>query len=149
MSLEFQNNWKNIIDKLIQIFRKEFKNTLSVYTGEINEKLGSRYLRIDPMGNDLIEFNGFNQTREYAMDIYLYFESHKESKLKLDTILRIVSRVENLILNNLVITLKDDSKIINSRIESTELNVEKDNAEFYVVKFDYRCTHYLVKLETR
>ena len=43
MPTTFTNNWKNILDKLQSVLRTEFKNTLPVYVGEVNEKAGSQY----------------------------------------------------------------------------------------------------------
>ena len=57
MPVKFTNNFKNILDKLQSILRTEFGNTLPVHVGEVNEKAGSQYLRLDPVGSELIEYN--------------------------------------------------------------------------------------------
>ena len=57
MATSFTINWKNILDKLENVFRTEFSNALPVYTGEVNEKAGSQYLRFDPVGSELLEYN--------------------------------------------------------------------------------------------
>tara|TARA_Y100000310_G_scaffold286644_1_gene311003 strand:- start:237 stop:677 length:441 start_codon:yes stop_codon:yes gene_type:complete len=142
MATSFTNNWKNILDKLENVFRTEFSNALPVYTGEVNEKAGSQYLRFDPVGSDLLEYSTNSETREFSIDILLYFGDKSESRTKLDAILRLVSRVESLIHDNMVITLSDTNSttLANNRLESTILNSEEDS-EFYVVKWDFKGQH--------
>ena len=142
MATSFTNNWKNILDKLENVFRTEFSNALPVYTGEVNEKAGSQYLRFDPVGSELLEYSTNSETREFSIDIFLYFGDKSESRTKLDAILRLVSRVESLIHDNMVITLSDTNSttLANNRLESTVLNFEEDS-EFYVVKWDFKGQH--------
>ena len=142
MATSFTNNWKNILDKLENVFRTEFSNALPVYTGEVNEKAGSQYLRFDPVGSDLLEYSTNSETREFSIDILLYFGDKSESRTKLDAILRLVSRVESLIHDNMVITLSDTNSttLANNRLESTILNSEEDS-EFYIVKWDFKGQH--------
>ena len=142
MATSFTNNWKNILDKLENVFRTEFSNALPVYTGEVNEKAGNQYLRFDPVGSDLLEYSTNSETREFSIDILLYFGDKSESRTKLDAILRLVSRVESLIHDNMVITLSDTNSttLANNRLESTILNSEEDS-EFYVVKWDFKGQH--------
>ena len=73
MPTTFTNNWKNILDKLQSVLRTEFKNTLPVYVGETNEKAGSQYLRLDPVSSDLVEYNVTSETREFSINMFLYF----------------------------------------------------------------------------
>ena len=141
MPTTFTNNWKNILDKLQNVLRTEFKNTLPVYVGEANEKAGSQYLRLDPVGSDLIEYNVTSETREYSINMFLYFADKSESRTKLDAILRLVSRIESLIVDNIAMTLTDSSDLFNCRLESTELDADEDDTENYVVLFDYKCMH--------
>ena len=141
MPTTFTNNWKNILDKLQSVLRTEFKNTLPVYVGEVNEKAGSQYLRLDPVGSDLIEYNVTSETREYSINMFLYFADKSESRTKLDAILRLVSRIESLIVDNIAMTLTDSSDLFNCRLESTELDADEDDTENYVVLFDYKCMH--------
>ena len=142
MATSFTNNWKNLLDKLENVFRAEFSNALPVYTGEVNEKAGSQYLRFDPVGSDLLEYSTNSETREFSIDILLYFGDKSESRTKLDAILRLVSRVESLIHDNMVITLSDTNSttLANNRLESTILNSEEDS-EFYIVKWDFKGQH--------
>ena len=140
MPTSFTNNWKNILDKLENVFRTEFSNALPVYTGEVNEKAGSQYLRFDPVGSDLLEYNVTSETREFSINMFLYFGDKSESRTKLDAILRLVSRIESLVVDNISMTLSDSSSAFNCRIESTLLDAVEDT-ENYVVLFDYKCMH--------
>ena len=140
MATSFENNFKNILDKLENVFRTEFSNTLPVYTGEVNEKAGSQYLRFDPVGSELLEYNVSSETREYSINMFLYFGDKSESRTKLDAILRLVSRIESLVVDNISMTLSNSTNAFNSRIESTLLDAVEDS-ENYVVLFDYKCMH--------
>ena len=140
MATSFTNKWKNILDKLENVFRTEFKNTLPVYTGEVNEKAGSQYLRFDPVGSELIEYNVTSETREFSINMFLYLGDKSESRTKLDAILRLVSRIESLVVDNISMTLSDSSSVFNCRIESTLLDAVEDT-ENYVVLFDFKCMH--------
>ncbi len=140
MPTTFTNNWKNILDKLQNVLRTEFKNTLPVYVGEVNEKAGSQYLRLDPVGSELVEYNATSETREYSVNMFLYFADKSESRTKLYAILRLVSRIESLIVDNIAMTLTDSSSLFNCRLESTLFDAVEDT-ESYVVLFDYKCMH--------
>ena len=140
MATSFTNSWKNILDKLENVFRTEFSNALPVYTGEVNEKAGTQYLRFDPVGSELLEYNVTSETREFSINMFLYFGDKSESRTKLDAILRLVSRIESLVVDNISMTLSDSSSAFNCRIESTLLDAVEDT-ENYVVLFDYKCMH--------
>ena len=141
MATSFVNTWKNILDKLENVFRTEFKGALPIYTGEGNEKAGSQYLRFDPVGTELVEYNSQSETREYSVNMFLYFGDKSESRTKLDAVLRLVSRIESLVMDNVSMTLSDSTKIFNCRVESTQLDAEEDDTENYVVLFEYRGVH--------
>ena len=140
MATSFTNNWKNLLDKLENVFRTEFSNALPVYTGEVNEKAGNQYLRFDPVGSELLEYSVTSETREFSINMFLYFGDKSESRTKLDAILRLVSRIESLVVDNISMTLSDSSSAFNCRIESTLLDAVEDT-ESYVVLFDYKCMH--------
>ena len=140
MATSFTNNWKNILDKLENVFRTEFSNALPVYTGEVNEKAGNQYLRFDPVGSELLEYNVTSETREFSINMFMYFGDKSESRTKLDAILRLVSRIESLVVDNISMTLSDSTSAFNCRIESTLLDAVEDT-ENYVVLFDYKCMH--------
>ena len=64
MPITFTNNWKNILDKLESILRTEFKGAIPVYRGK-EVSAGNQFLRLDPLGSDLIEYNVTSELREY------------------------------------------------------------------------------------
>ena len=140
MPVTFTNNFKNILDKLQSVFRTEFKNTLPVFVGEENEKVGSQYLRLDPIGSELIEYNVNAELREYTINIFLYFGDKSHNRTKLDAVLRLVSRIEALIHANISMTLSDSSNLFNNRLESTTLDAVEDS-ENYVVQFVFQGQH--------
>ena len=140
MPTTFTKNWKNILDKLQNVLRTEFKNTLPVYVGEVNEKAGSQYLRLDPAGSELVEYNVNAELREFTINFFLYFGDKSNSRTKLDAILRLVSRIESLIHDNVALTLSDSSNLFNNRLESTTLDAVEDS-ENYVVQFVFQGQH--------
>tara|TARA_X000001388_G_C2231315_1_gene123268 strand:+ start:2086 stop:2523 length:438 start_codon:yes stop_codon:yes gene_type:complete len=140
MAITFTNNFKNILDKLQSVLRTEFKNTLPVYVGEVNEKAGSQYLRLDPVGSELIEYNVNAELREFTINFFLYFGDKSDSRTKLDAVLRLVSRIEALIHDNVSLTLTDSSNLFNNRFETTTLDAIEDS-ENYVVQFEFRGQH--------
>ena len=124
MPTTFTNNWKNILDKLESIFKTEFKGAMKVYVGASIDA-GNQYLRIDPVGSDLVDYNVGSETREFSIGITYHF--------------RDASRVESLIHDNMSMTLSDSSNLFNCRMESCSLNQGDENE--YVVIWDYRCMH--------
>jgi len=44
----FENNWKNILDKLRSVLRTEYGNTLPVFVGDEDSAASSQYIRLDP-----------------------------------------------------------------------------------------------------
>ena len=140
MPTTFTNNWRNILDKLQNVLRTEFKNTLPVYVGEVNEKAGSQYLRLDPVGSELVEYSVNAELREFTINFFLYFGDKSNSRTKLDAILRLVSRIESLIHDNVALTLSDSSNLFNNRLETTILDAIEDS-ENYVVQFEFRGQH--------
>ena len=140
MPITFTNNFKNILDKLQSILRTEFGNTLPVYVGEVNEKAGSQYLRLDPVGSELVEYNVNAELREFTINFFLYFGDKSDSRTKLDAVLRLVSRIEALIHDNVTLTLSDSSSLFNNRFETTLLDAIEDS-ENYVVQFEFRGQH--------
>jgi len=140
MPITFTNNFKNILDKLQSVLRTEFGNTLPVYVGEVNEKAGSQYLRLDPVGSELVEYNVNAELREFTINFFLYFGDKSDSRTKLDAVLRLVSRIEALIHDNVTLTLSDSSSLFNNRFETTLLDAIEDS-ENYVVQFEFRGQH--------
>jgi len=140
MAVTFTNNFKNILDKLQSILREEFGNTLPVYVGEDNKKAGSQYLRLDPVGSELVEYNVNAELREFTINFFLYFGDKSDSRTKLDAVLRLVSRIEALIHDNVSLTLSDSSSLFNNRFETTTLDAIEDS-ENYVVQFVFQGQH--------
>ena len=139
MATTFTNNWKNILDKLQSTIRSEFKNTLPTYRGFDDESTGSQYLRLIPIGSDLLEYNATSETREFSINMMLHFKSANIKEKAIDHIFRLVSRLESLIVDNLAMTLTDNSNLFNCRIESTSF--DSANPEEHIVSFDYKCQH--------
>jgi len=138
MPVTFTNNFKNILDKLQSVLRTEFGNALPVFIGE-NKKAGSQYLRLEPKGSDLVDYMTNSETREFNIDMFLYFGDKSDSRTALDAVLRLMSRIEALIHDNIIITLSDSTKLYNCRIESTDLNQE--DSEFNIVLFNFKAEH--------
>tara|TARA_R100000808_G_scaffold23755_1_gene53171 strand:+ start:1224 stop:1661 length:438 start_codon:yes stop_codon:yes gene_type:complete len=140
MAVTFTNNYKNILDKVRDILRTEFKGAMPVYVGHETKDTGTQYLRLDPIGSDLIEYNVTSELREFTIEMYYYFSEPNVNKNALDQVLRVVSRIEALIHDNTAMTLTDDSNCFNCRIETTELNALDDENE-YVVQLTWIGQH--------
>ena len=140
MAVSFTNNFKNILDKLRSVLRTEFKGTLPVYIGHDSKEVATQYLRLDPIGSELSEYNVNGELREYQVNMFYYFADPNVNKSSLDHVLRFVSRIEALIHDNIKMTLSNSTDCFNCRIESTELNALDDENE-YVVQFEWRGQH--------
>ena len=138
MATSFTNNWKNILDNLQSIFKSEFKGAMKVYVGG-SVDAGNQYLRIDPLGSDLLEYNATSETREFSIAITYHFRDANVKTRSLDHILRYVSRIESLIHDNMAMTLSDSSNLFNCRVDSCSLNQGDENE--YIVVWDYKCQH--------
>tara|TARA_Y100001968_G_C19068486_1_gene577156 strand:- start:217 stop:654 length:438 start_codon:yes stop_codon:yes gene_type:complete len=141
MPVTFTNNFKNILDKLRNVLRTEFKGTLPVYIGHEQKEQGNQYLRLDPVGSTLNEYNVNGEIREFQINMFYYFADPNVNKSSLDHVLRFVSRIEALIHDNVTIELTDSTNCFNCRIEATELNALDDENE-YVVQFEWRGQHH-------
>jgi hypothetical protein len=53
MPITFTNNWKNILDKLENILKTEFKNSVPVYRGK-ESPAGNQFVRLQPLSRLLI-----------------------------------------------------------------------------------------------
>jgi hypothetical protein len=141
MTVTFTNNFTNILNKLRNVLRTEFKGTLPVYIGHEQKEQGNQYLRLDPVGSTLSEYNVNGEIREFQVNMFYYFSDPNVNKTSLDHVLRFVSRIEALIHDNITMTLTDSTQCFNCRIESTELNALDDENE-YVVQFEWRGQHH-------
>ena len=140
MAVTFTNNWKNILDKLRNVLRTEYGGTLPIYIGSDDSNTGTQYIRLEPTGSVLSEYNTNSETREFTIDIYYVFGGANVKKTALDHVLRFVSRTEALIHDNISMTLADSTKAFNCRFESTELNADEEEST-YVVQWVWKCQH--------
>ena len=140
MAVNFENNWKNILDKLESVIETEFKGALPVFKGDPVPKGVNQALQLTPVSSTLSEYNATSETREFTIEIRFMFNEPNFSETVLDHILRQVSRIEALIHDNVAMTLSDSSNAFNCRFESTELNAD-DESGVYVVVWDYKCQH--------
>ena len=138
MAITFTNIWKNILDKLENTLRTEFKGALPVYRGN-RAPAGSTYLQLNPAGSELLEYNVSSEIREFTIQILYYFLEANVKDSALDHILRTVSRIEALIHDNMAVTLSDSSNLFNCRMQSTTLNAGDE--DMYVVEWEYKCMH--------
>ena len=139
MPVTFTNNWKNILDKLSNILRTEYKGYVPVYKVDSNRG-GTQFIRLIPTGSSLSEYNTNSETREFAILVQYYYSNKNIKDTALDHILRMVSRTEALIHDNITMTLSDSSTAFNCRFESTELNTG-DEEGLYLVEWEWRCQH--------
>ena len=140
MPVSFTNNWKNILDQVRKVLRAEYGGTLPVYIGAEESNAGSQFIRLEPVGSDLSEYNATSETREFTINIFYVFSGANVKKTALDNVLRFVSRTEALIHDNVSMTLADSSDAFNCRFESTELNTVEDEST-YVVSWVWKCQH--------
>ncbi len=144
MAVTFTNNFKNILDKLRNILRTEFKGALPIYVGHESAQASSQFLRLDPVGSELTEYNTNGEIREYTVNMYYYFLDKNIKKTSLDHVLRYVSRIEALVHDNTSTTYTNENSVtenlFNCRIESTTLNSLEEENE-YVVEMAWKGQH--------
>ena len=140
MAVSFTNNFKNILDKLRNILRTEFKGALPVYIGHESQQASSQFVRLDPIGSVLTDYMINSETREFTVDIFYYFLDKNIKKTSLDHVLRYISRIEALVHDNMSMTLTDSTNAFNCRVESTELNTLDEDNE-YVVQMVWKGQH--------
>ena len=144
MAVTFTNNFKNILDKLRNILRTEFKGALPVYIGHESAQASSQFLRLDPVGSELTDYMVNAETREFTINMYYYFLDKNIKKTSLDHVLRYVSRIEALVHDNISTTYTNENSVtenfFNCRIESTTLNNLEDENE-YVVEMEWKGQH--------
>ena len=113
---------------------------MPTYVGSESVQASAQFVRLDPVGSELVEFMVNSETREFTINIYYYFLDKNIKKTSLDHVLRYVSRIEALIHDNLIMTLTDSSKVLNARITSTTLDTLEDENE-YVVEMVWKGQH--------
>ena len=139
MAISFTNNWKNILDKLESILKAEFKGAMPVFRGKATP-VGNQFLRLNPLGSDLIEYNVTSELREFSIEMTYHFRDPNMKKNSLDHVFRQVSRIEALIHDNTAIVLSDSSNLFNVNLSSCDLDVGDSDSE-YVVSWDLSCQH--------
>ena len=140
MAVSFTNNWKNILDKLRNVLRTEYGNSVPVFIGDEESNAGSQFIRLEPVGSELVEYAVTSEIREFTINIYYVFSGANVKKTALDHILRFVSRTEALIHDNVTMTLSDNSSSYNCRFDSTELGTD-DEENVYIVSWVWKCQH--------
>tara|TARA_Y100000592_G_C5452220_1_gene309367 strand:+ start:636 stop:1073 length:438 start_codon:yes stop_codon:yes gene_type:complete len=140
MAVTFTNNWKNILDQLRKVLRDEYKGSLPVYIGAEESNAGNQFIRLEPVGSELTEYNINSETREFTINVYYVFGGANVKKTALDHVLRFVSRTEALIHDNITMTLADSTFAFNCRFESTDLNTDEEEST-YVVQWMWKCQH--------
>ena len=139
MGVAFSNNWENILDKLESVIKTEFGATLKTYRGLDNITEGNQYLRIAPVGSELVDYSGNLEIRRFSLNLFLYFKVINAKKTNTDQVMRVLSRLETIIGNNMTMTLSDNTQAYNCRIESTE--IDTSNPEEYLINLEYKCLH--------
>ena len=139
MPVTYTNNWENISDKLLNIFRSEFGASLPVYLGE-GDYAGSQFLKILYNSSELIEKNVESETREYSFTFVVYMMEAGSEKSDMINLLRILCRIEALINQNRNITLADSTLAINCNLDNY-LIAEQEDSEHYLVEIDFLCSH--------
>ena len=144
MAVNFENNWKNILDKLESILEDEFKGALPVYKGKDVPKGVSQAIQLIPTGSVLVEYNGTSETREFSTTIRFIFAEVNVKDSALDHIFRYVSRIEALIHDNVTTTYTNENseteRIFNCRLETTELNTDEESG-IYITEWEWKCSH--------
>ena len=84
MAVTFTNNFKNILDKLRNILRTEFKGAVPVYIGHESVQAGTQFIRLDPLSSELVEYTVNGELREYTINMYYYFLDKNIKKSSLD-----------------------------------------------------------------
>ena len=140
MPVTFTNNFTNILDKLRNILRTEFKGALPIYIGHESAQASTQFVRLDPIGSELLTYMVTGEQREYTINMYYYFLDKNIKKTSLDHVLRYISRIEALIHDNTSTTLTDSSNLYNCRVESTTLNSLEEENE-YVVEMVWKGQH--------
>ena len=139
MPTTFTNNWKNIVDKLVSKFRTEFKGAMPIIIGATEQPTNNQFLRLIPESTSLIENNSSSEIREFSITLEYNFRDANIRKTSLDHITRIISRIESLIQDNNSMTLADNSKAFDCKVDSTDIDPQDEGG--YIVTFDYTCLH--------
>ena len=72
MPITFTNNWKNILDKLENILRSEFKGSILVFRGK-EDTPSNQYIRLNPIGSKKLKYMNSAELREFYITITYHF----------------------------------------------------------------------------
>lgn len=135
----YTNNFKNILDKITNVLRSEFK--VKVVKG-LEVPGNTNCIRIVPQGSDLLEYNAHSETRQYNISIqYLFYEQERGERF-IAYMTQQVSHLEALIHDNINMTLSDSTVAIDSRVGSLELDADiEDVDDYYVAAWDFSTIH--------
>ena len=139
MAISFTNVFKDkILDTVRSFLNTEFAGTIPVYTGNF-KNMGSQFIRMTPIGNDLVDNLTNGEIREYIVEVAYYF---KEKSVKRDTwehILRQVSHIEALFFQN------QKNTFYNGRFETTRINEKEESEEaidgLNVIRWEWRGSY--------
>ena len=140
LGTDYQNNWKNILDKLESILETEFKGALPVYKGNTVPKGANQALQLVPTGSVLSEYSVSSEMREFSITVRFIFAEVNVKETALDDILRYGSRIEALIHDNIAMTLADSTEAFNCRFETTDLNTDEESG-IYITEWAWKCQH--------
>ena len=87
MAIDPINNWKNITERLRNLFRSEFGNTLPIYIGHETRNAGTQYLRIDPVSSEMIEYSKTYELKEFTLNLFFYSSMKDVNKVMMDNII--------------------------------------------------------------
>ena len=138
MAISYINIFKEILDKLLEVFKTEFKGSLPVYVGK-EEMAGTQSLRIVPIRNVLLRYVLDAEDREFTLNLILAFKDINTTQRGLEQSLNVVSRIEGLVNKNKTLTTLNSEKLINCRIISTDISEFPDNG--YEIIFIFKCQH--------
>tara|TARA_R100001591_G_scaffold117415_2_gene136794 strand:+ start:40 stop:477 length:438 start_codon:yes stop_codon:yes gene_type:complete len=133
MAITPEDTYTKILNKIKSIFRNEFGASVPVYVGHETRPQGSQYIRLDPVGSELVEMLTHGETKEYTINMFYYFLDKNINISALEHVLRYTSRIEALVQNNRATTLSDSSNLFNCKIEATELNALEEENEYVVL----------------
>ena len=140
MAITFVNNWKNILDKLRSVLRTEFKKSIPVYIGNEDVRASTQYIRLEPVSNTLVDYDSSKNLKEYTVIIEYVFSGANVKKTVLDNILRVIERTQHLINDNISMTLADNTKAFDCKLNESELNTDESEG-LYVSTWNWTCLH--------
>jgi hypothetical protein len=142
MAITFTNIWKDkIMDKLSSILRDEFGGQIPVYISDGYVNSGNCSIRIFGKSQTSIEFTTDSFTNEYQVEMAYYLVATNSNETILDKLYRDISRIEQLIANNLNIS----DYWHNALIDSIEINsydeIEDSVDGLLTAKLNFVCSY--------